>query len=69
MAGTQFYYNSMALPAIAHKKVVTAFLAVPVPLMAPVVVIALAAKHVIDARRQSTSELRGEHSPMAEASG
>jgi hypothetical protein len=37
--------------------------------MAPVVVIALAAKHVIDARRQPTSELRGERSPMAEASG
>ena len=66
--GTQFYYNSMALPAIANRKVVTAFLAAPVPLMAPLVVIALAAKHVIDARRQA-STMHQRSRPIAEASG
>lgn len=45
--GTQFYYNSMALPAIAHRNVLTACLALPVPLMAPLVVIALAARKVM----------------------
>ena len=43
--GTQFYYNSMALRRDRQQEVVTALLAVPVPLMAPVVVIGLAAKH------------------------
>ncbi len=48
--GTQFYYNSMALPAIANRNVLAAFLALPVPLMAPLVVIALAARKVMSDR-------------------
>ena len=67
--GTQFYYNSMALPAIAHRKVVTACLAAPVPLMAPLVVIFLAAKHLIDARRSSTRTRPEPALPLPEASG
>ena len=67
--GTQFYYNSMALPAIAHRKVVTALLAIPVPLMAPLVVIALAAKHVVDARRSPTRTHSEPGSPVPEATG
>jgi hypothetical protein len=66
---TQFYYNSMALPAIAHRKIVTAFLALPVPLMAPLVVIALAAKHIIDTRRAAQSSLPRDRRPIVEASG
>jgi len=58
----------MALPAIANRKVVTAFLAAPVPLMAPLVVIALAAKHIIDARREGATIGQRSH-PIAEASG
>jgi hypothetical protein len=48
--GTQFYYNSMALPAIAHRTVIAACLALPVPLMAPLVVIALAARKIVTER-------------------
>lgn len=48
--GTQFYYNSMALPAIANRTVLAACLALPVPLMAPLVVIALAARKVMTDR-------------------
>jgi hypothetical protein len=66
---TQFYYNSMALPAIAHRKVVTACLAVPMPLMAPLVVITLAVKHVIDARRRAHGSVPRTSSSVVEASG
>jgi hypothetical protein len=40
---TQFYYVAMALPAIVKRPVLAAALALPVPLMTPLVVIALAA--------------------------
>jgi hypothetical protein len=59
----------MALPAIANRKVVTAFLAAPVPLMAPLVVIALAVKHVIDARREMAGSVPQDQRPVAEPSG
>ena len=39
---TQFYYVAMALPAIRQRRLVAAALALPVVLMAPVVVIVLA---------------------------
>lgn len=40
---TQFYYVGMALPAIVDRRLVAAALALPVPLMAPIVVMVLAA--------------------------
>jgi hypothetical protein len=40
---TQFYYVSMALPAVVGKPLLAALLALPVPLMTPLVVIGLAA--------------------------
>jgi hypothetical protein len=46
--GTQFYYNAMALPAIVDRKLVAAALAAPVPLMAPLVVIVLAARKLYE---------------------
>jgi hypothetical protein len=48
--GTQFYYVSMALPAIVKRPLVTAALALPVPLMTPVVVLALALIELRDRR-------------------
>ena len=40
---TQFYYVGMALPAIVDRPILAAALALPVPLMAPIVVMVLAA--------------------------
>jgi hypothetical protein len=45
---TQFYYVGMALPAIVDRPILAAALALPVPLMAPVVVMVLA---VLELRR------------------
>ncbi len=45
---TQFYYVGMALPAIAGQPILAAALALPVPLMTPIVVMALA---VLEFRR------------------
>lgn len=53
---TQFYYNSMALPAIANRTVLAACLALPVPLMAPLVVIALAARKLMKDRGAAIPE-------------
>jgi len=39
---TQFYYVGMALPAVVDRPIVAALLALPIPLMTPVVVMALA---------------------------
>jgi hypothetical protein len=39
---TQFYYVGMALPAVVDRPIVAALIALPVPLMTPVVVMALA---------------------------
>jgi hypothetical protein len=48
---TQFYYVGMALPAITDRPILAALLALPVPLMAPVVVMTLA---VLELRRDPT---------------
>jgi hypothetical protein len=45
---TQFYYVGMALPAIVDRPILAAALALPVPLMAPVVVMGLA---ILELRR------------------
>ena len=48
---TQFYYLAMALPALVGRPLLAAAFALPVPLLAPVVVIALAARDVWRGRR------------------
>jgi hypothetical protein len=48
---TQFYYVSMVLPAVIRRPILAAILATPIPLLAPLVVIGLAARKVWDARR------------------
>lgn len=48
---TQFYYVAMALPAIARRPLAAAALALPMPLMAPIVVMALAVVEVSRGRR------------------
>jgi hypothetical protein len=48
--GTQFYYVSMALPAIVERPLIGAALALPVPLMTPLVVIVLAARAMVERR-------------------
>jgi hypothetical protein len=50
--GTQFYYVSMALPAIVKRPLVVAALALPVPLMTPVIVMLLAARRLVLVRRR-----------------
>jgi hypothetical protein len=50
--GTQFYYVSMALPAIVQRPLIGAALALPVPLMTPVIVILLAARRLVLVRRR-----------------
>jgi hypothetical protein len=50
--GTQFYYVSMALPAIVKRPLICAALALPVPLMTPVIVMLLAARHLVLVRRR-----------------
>ena len=44
---TQFYYVAMALPALVGRPIVAAFLALPMVLMAPLVVMALAVIQVL----------------------
>jgi len=51
---TQFYYVGMALPAIVGEPLVAAALALPVPLMTPIAVMVLAARHL----RRDPSVLR-----------
>ena len=48
---TQFYYLSMALPVAAKLPLVAAALALPVPLMTPIVVMVLAGLQVLGDRR------------------
>jgi hypothetical protein len=43
---TQFYYVAMAFPVAVRKPVVAAALALPLPLMTPVVVMLMAARHL-----------------------
>jgi hypothetical protein len=52
--GTQFYYVSMALPAVVKRPLIAAALALPMPLMTPIVVIVLAALKLREARAQSS---------------
>ncbi len=52
---TQFYYVAMALPAIVKRPVLAAALALPVPLMTPIVVITLAIVALWQGRRASTA--------------
>jgi hypothetical protein len=51
---TQFYYVSTVLPLVARRPVLAALLAAPIPLMAPAVVIWLAARDIWE-RRSTTS--------------
>ena len=51
---TQFYYLAMALPALVGRPILAAALALPVPLMAPIAVMALAALTLW--RRRAESE-------------
>jgi hypothetical protein len=46
MPATQFYYVSMVLPVVASRPLLAAIFATPAPLLAPLVVIALAAEKV-----------------------
>jgi hypothetical protein len=61
---TQFYYVAMALPAIGERRLLAAALAVPMVLVAPIVVIILAAHQVYRSRgpteRWPWQRLRGE---------
>ena len=55
---TQFYYVSTVLPAVGDRPVLAALLALPVPLMAPVVVCGLAIRHLVgDSRVASRRDL------------
>ena len=49
--GTQFYYVSSVMPVAARRPVLAALTAIPVVLMVPAIVMALAAIEVIEARR------------------
>jgi hypothetical protein len=49
--GTQFYYQSLALPALTNRPLLAAAFALPAPLLAPLAVIALAALEVWRRRR------------------
>lgn len=51
---TQFYYVGMAMPAVVNRPLLAALLALPMPLMTPIVVMALAARAV----RRDPSVLR-----------
>lgn len=52
--GTQFYYVSTVLPLVARRPILAALLAAPVPLMAPAVVIGLAARELWQRRTGRT---------------
>jgi hypothetical protein len=56
---TQFYYVAMAMPALVGRPVVAALLALPAVLMAPLVVIGLAAIEVYQTRRGGSSARLG----------
>ncbi|CAN5639887.1 hypothetical protein BH20CHL7_BH20CHL7_12780 [soil metagenome] len=47
---TQFYYVAMCLPALVGRTVLAALLAIPVPLMTPLIVIGLATREVYGER-------------------
>lgn len=49
--GTQFYYVSTVLPAVARRPVLAALTAIPIVLMVPAIVVALAIVEVVEARR------------------
>jgi len=49
---TQFYYGAMALPVLVGRPLVAAALALPVPLMTPIVAMVWAGHHVWRARRE-----------------
>jgi hypothetical protein len=57
---TQFYYVAMALPALVGRPVVAAALALPVPLMTPIIVMILAA---LEVRRSRLADPRGGAAP------
>ncbi len=62
---TQFYYVAMAMPAVVKKPFAAAALALPVPLMAPAVVITLAVLKVRGDRQFSSVEgARGRSEPL-----
>jgi hypothetical protein len=50
---TQFYYVSMVMPAVTGRPLLAALLAIPAPLLAPIVVIALAIREVWLAQQRS----------------
>lgn len=52
---TQFYYVGMTLPALVGRPLLAALLALPAPLMTPLVVIGLAARVVWDGRRRANA--------------
>lgn len=53
---TQFYYVSMALPVAARRPILAAALALPVPFMTPIAVMALAAEKVWRERREQREQ-------------
>jgi hypothetical protein len=59
---TQFYYSAMALPAIVGRPFAAAALALPAPLIAPVVVMALAGREAWLVR-QSSDPAAGDRAP------
>ena len=63
LPATQFYYVSTALPALVGRPVLAALLALPVPLMVPVVVMILAIKSWRTADRLSRNSLSSDKQP------
>ena len=62
---TQFYYVATVLPAVAGKKVLAGIVALPVPLLVPIVVIVLAARELWAMRNRLPA---GREAPTAPAS-
>jgi hypothetical protein len=59
---TQFYYAATVLPAVAHRPLLAAAFAAPVPLLAPALVLVLAAREVYRSRGlepRSAAQLAG----------
>jgi hypothetical protein len=63
---TQFYYVSMAMPAVIAQPLAAAALALPVPLMTPVLVMVLA---VVELRRTGLPGALGRAAPTAASVG
>jgi hypothetical protein len=57
--GTQFYYQSLALPAIVNRPWLAALIALPAPLLAPAAVLGLAALELWRQRRALATNLDG----------